>query len=133
MLVVSDNKLNVETMTTFIPHTWNRSNPGMWKTRSGNPVKNQRLYRRMWSTVLEHPNIDFQFMHMNSHRNPESYWEDMRDRILEAGHRANRTTALLFMDLNDRADEIATRITLREKFARVEKSELRLRLEPVMG
>lgn len=113
VLVVTDSKLNVSIFTEYIPHRWDLSNWGEWRKTDGSYVKNQDIYRD--TVELIHDNHMFvKFLHINSHTSNID-WEMIRMKASDIGIDLKKGVCKMFVDMNQRADQLAAGITLEMK------------------
>lgn len=109
VLVITDNKLNVDILTNYIKHSWDLSNWSNWKKADGTPVKNQQTYRHILE-LIDSGNIMLRIVHMNSHQ-PLSYVSTLISKLKTDGVNIDEKTARLFVDMNAMADTVASNIT----------------------
>ena len=112
ILLVTDNKINVEILTKYVKGSWDMSDWNHWKKSDKSPVKNQELYRDIL-TLIGSNNIQLKVVHINSHL-PSGSAEVIQEKLRKFGVTVNVDTANLFQEMNERADKVATDITTSE-------------------
>lgn len=110
ILIVTDSKLNVKTMSVFIPYVWDTSDWHNWKKVDGKPVKNQEIYRRIVELIRRNSHVHVRITHVNSHLTHKD-WRRIQFKLEKYNIMADEETSKMFMDMNAIADEIAKTIT----------------------
>lgn len=130
VVLVTDNKINVEILTKFI-HNWDISDWNQWKKMDGELVKNQELYRSIL-TLIGTSDAKLRLVHINSHLK-ENETKQLRDTLKSDGISVDLDTAKLFMYMNSMADSIASEITAAKQLHKKTKYGSRRKLvwEPI--
>lgn len=131
VLLVTDSKINTEVLTKYIRNSWDISDWKNWKKRDGTPVKNQELYRDI-ITLIGSNGIETKIVHINSHMTRDRIPE-LQTKLKSYGIATDVRTAELILDMNSRADAVASEIT-RDEIKRIKSrygSRKKLIWEPV--
>lgn len=112
ILVVTDSKLCVESLSNWIPNSWDLSDWQHWKKHDGTLVKNQEVYRGIIEISNENPWMNYRVTHINSHLQHKD-WEKIKTKLRKYGIVVNQETADMFRKMNELVDTIATDITAR--------------------
>lgn len=107
VLVVTDSKLNVQIITSWIHDKWDTSDWYHWKKQTRGDVQNQDLYRLI-SNILNNPHMKIRIVHMRGHAQKN---RTKRKAIINELAKAEVTLSddlvTMFIDMNTLADEIA--------------------------
>lgn len=113
--VISDSKLTVTTLSKWA-YIWTsearRRGSKVWRTTTGKPVANQKLYERILRKQRYFDEVVY--AHMHSHLNKNS-WKDVVHTMNKLGVKIDEKTARVFIKLNAMADEEAGLISSREE------------------
>ena len=111
VLVVTDNKLCVQAINQYMPYVWDMSDENNWKRRSGEPVKNQDIYKNIRTLLLNNRRLRIKVIHINSHQDIESQWPRLQAKFAAYGVNTSDDAARLFIMMNDLADSVARKYT----------------------
>lgn len=110
-LVISDSKIVVSSLTTYVSQCWNTSNWNKWMKSDGTPVKHQEIYRNILKLIAKN-DMTIRIGHMNSHLKPtHNAVNEAVKQFRQSGINVSNETMLVFIKLNTKADEIAANIT----------------------
>lgn len=105
ILIVTDSKLCVNTLTRFID-MWDTSDWDHWKTMRGKPVKNQEIYRRIIRMIRKYPDVRFRITHMHGHIG-QKYEDTIRKDLSKYGIKPTDEAVSTFRKMNAKVDAIA--------------------------
>ncbi len=116
ILVVSDSKIAVESLTTYVKHKWDITDWFDWRKTNNEPVQNQDIYRRILTIIMEE-GFKTKFIHINSHTDKEkkSQTKKISNKLQKGNILVNKSVIDLFVGMNDIADKRAQAITKLEK------------------
>lgn len=114
VLMVTDSKLNVQIIGDYIPNKWNTYDWYHWIKADGEPVKNQYIYRKIYGLLIDHPNVNFKIIHINSHmRVSDALY--VQTKLHSHNVTIDRSTAQALISLNAIVDHIAASETNKMK------------------
>ena len=126
ILVVTDNKINVQTFNVWIKYVWDTSNWFSWKRADKKTeVRNQALYRRILR-LIDQLEVSVRFVHIPSHTKSR---DKSREDLKKCKVVPSEDNIELFSKMNNLADKLAS-----DETAKLAKSNfIRMRRKRLKG
>ncbi len=105
VMVVTDSKLCVNILTDYIPK-WDTSDWNDWKTRKGQSVKNQDIYKRIVRLLENYPDVHFRITHIHGHQGKSNEGKIRKD-LMKHGITPTDAAVSTFRRMNAMADRLA--------------------------
>ena len=104
-MVVTDSKLCVNILTDYIPK-WDTSDWNDWKTKKGQSVKNQDIYKRIVRLLENYPDVHFRITHIHGHQGKSNEGKIRKD-LMKHGITPTDAAVSTFRRMNAMADRLA--------------------------